>query len=46
VLVIDPDKVPAPGDMVVVYDTGRVADYDPTAPGVLHVIVGTGGTAA
>jgi phage repressor protein C with HTH and peptisase S24 domain len=41
VLVIDPDRIPKPGDMLVVVDTGRIADYAEAVPGVLHVIVGS-----
>jgi phage repressor protein C with HTH and peptisase S24 domain len=42
IIVIDPDRAPVPGDMVVVYDGGRIAKYAGGEPGVLHVIVGKG----
>jgi SOS-response transcriptional repressor LexA len=42
VLVIDPDRIPKPGDFVVLYGEVRVAEFTGGAPGVFHVIVGKG----
>jgi phage repressor protein C with HTH and peptisase S24 domain len=41
ILVIDPDRAPAPGDFVVVYGTAAIAPYIAGEPGLFHVIVGT-----
>lgn len=40
VLVIDPDRIPKQGDMVVLYGDGRITECA-GMPGLFHVIVGT-----
>jgi phage repressor protein C with HTH and peptisase S24 domain len=40
IVVVDPDRIPKPGDAVVVYEAGKIADYVEYRPALMHVIIG------